>query len=636
MVLWMQPLQLKLSKKETKQIQTLPLLQVGNRNDTNVFPLPSLHLPATPSHSPIQKYFRLTRVFSLMPEPMRFLVSLCVFLLTAAGEQTADCEPYLAADGTVSSLSSPCEQWTIDCSGDVQIMWTYYQSTDYVFIYKMDNLAYPAFARMGNHGQDVTVLEGPLRVTFERNATEGGFEFDYKCLPSSNATCQDVDGANGTVRAAINTRNASAWDCRNLYCHGTLELFYSVSFIGEFAVWNLSQVLYATQGGGARLTGLISLNVSGDVRVTTLSYGKYTANGNWAFFSYGCNVPAPRNTFPFWAYNPALPPTQEVTCNNKAVLDGATGSVTHMNYDHSEAVCWQLACEDGVLITWTSFDTRTSDYVSMYEGRPNGEYSRVLRASGIHNGTDTFSGPLLVEFASQRSGDGLGFAFDYTCLPPKVKKTCTPVGANSAESGTVSVPVPAAGVERCWSVSCYGTFQVSLSALDFFGNFSIENTTHTVFHTYTGYMRSGLQNNLSMMTRGSLSMSISGRGCVDGRCGSAAFAWGCNAPPGQPSTSPNTSPSTAPSASPGTLSPTSTLSPATPTSSPAGAAAADDGDDDLSVGALIAICAASGVVVIASAVGVIVYMNKGMKRTAKPSFDITPDIAENQKELSLL
>ena len=538
-----------------------------------------------------------------------------MFLLTttaAAGEQTADCNANLTADGTVSSLSSPCEEWTIDCSGDVQIMWTYYQSTDYVFIYKMDNLAYPAFSRMGDHGQDVTVLEGPLLVTFERNATEGGFEFDYKCLPSSDATCQDVDGATNTVRADINIYNPSEWDCRNLYCQGTLELFYSVNFVGEFAVWNLSQVLYATPGGNSRHTGLITLNVSGDVRVTTLSYGEYTANGNWAFFSYGCNVPAPRNTFMYWAYNPALPSTQEVTCSSKAVLDGATGSVTHMNYDHSESVCWQLPCEDGVEITWTSFDTHTSDYVSMYEVRPNGTHSRMLHASGIYNGTDTFSGPLLVEFASQRSGNGLGFEFDYTCLPPKVKKTCTPV-ADSVENGTVSVPVPAAGVERCWSVSCYGTFQVSLSALDFFGNFSIENTTHTAFHTYTGYMRSGLLNNLSMTTRGPVSMSISGRGCADGRCGSAAFAWGCNAPPGVPtSTTPSTSPST--------------LSPATRTSSPAGDAG--DDDDDLPVGAVIAISVVSGVVIV-GAITVIILV-KGS--AAKPSAETAPDTAENQEE----
>ena len=546
---------------------------------------------------------------------MRFLLSLCVFLLTtttAAGVQTSDCNANLTADGTVSSLSSPCEQWTIDCRGDVQIMWTYYQSTDYVFIYKMDNLAYPAFSRMGDHGQDVTVLEGPLRVTFERNATEGGFEFDYKCLPSSDATCRDVDGAANTIDLWINVRNPSKWDCRNLYCQGTLELFYDVNFIGEFAVWNHSQVLYATQCG-TRQRGVITLNVSGDVRLTTISYGEYTSNGNWAFYAYGCNMPAP----PTGYYQP-LPPTQEVTCNSKAVLDGATGTVAHMNYDHSESVCWELACEDGVEITWTSFDTHTSDYVSMYDST-NGTHSRVLRASGIYNGVNTYGGPLLVEFTSQRSGDGLGFEFDYTCLPSKVKKTCTPVGvADSVESGTVSVPVPAAGVEQCWSVSCYGTFQVSLSALDYFGNFSIENTTHTMVHTYTGYMRSGLQNNVSMITRGPVSMSISGRGCADGRCGSAAFAWGCNAPPGEPSTAPSPAPSTSPS----------TLSPANDTSSPAGDADADADDDDLPVGAVIAICVVGGVMIVV--IGAVVYTL--MKGSAKPSAETGPDTTENQEE----
>ena len=560
-----------------------------------MFPLPSLHLlnTCTPCYTNVPDSI----IFSFKRTPMmRFLLSLCVFLLTtttAAGVQTSDCNANLTADGTVSSLSSPCEQWTIDCRGDVQIMWTYYQSTDYVFIYKMDNLAYPAFSRMGDHGQDVTVLEGPLRVTFERNATEGGFEFDYKCLPSSDATCEDVD-----VDEAINgvhVYNSSEWNCRNLYCQGTLELLYSVNFIGEFAVWNHSQVLYVTQAGISRHNGLLSLNVSGDVRVTTLRHGEYTSNGNWAFFRYGCNV-RPSH----FSNIPRLPPTQEVTCNSKAVLDGATGTVAHMNYDHSESVCWELACEHGVEITWTSFDTHTSDYVSMYEVRPNSTHSRMLRASGIHNGTNTFGGPLLVEFTSQRSGDGLGFEFDYTCLPSKVKKTCTPVGvADSVENGTVSVPVPAAGVEQCWSVSCYGKFQVSLSALDYFGNFSIENTTHTVFHTYTGYMRSGLQNTLTMTTRGPVSMSISGRGCADGRCGSAAFAWECNPPR--------------------VYSPTGD---------------ADDGHFELPVGVVIVlwvICvmAAYGVVMMIVGAGAVIYVL--IKSCTKPSAETDPSCVCDQE-----
>ena len=384
--------------------------------------------------------------------------------------------------------------------------------------------------------------------------------------------------------------------CWEVECNGVLGVAYNNNFKGQFSVANETEVVFGTEVMESRHLGVLSFednNNNNNFTLTISGTGCYRGACGEALFTWSCNAPVEVMPAPIF---PEITASNALLCNHTETnLNSSDGTLSYQNYSADDTMCWEVPCDGTVVMSFTSSGLRWhEDYVNVFSGLGNGTEIRSFHNSGdMSNWTRTFTGPLLVQLATENEGINKGIEVDYECGPRRFAG-CTAAGFEGNVSTTLS---PAVGSEACWAFVCYGVLTV-LTHSEFGGDFTLANATNTLYSANAG----GYSSRTTLFARGEIGVTLRGTG---GPGDVVSFSWSCKMPD-----APFPLPTDAPK----------DMTPAPEDSS------SSDGSSSFPVGAIVGIVV-GGVVVVA----VVAYLM--MKKTESTSFSMSKEMVNEQESL---
>ena len=384
------------------------------------------------------------------------------------------------------------ECWEIACEHDVVLSFTHIQLyASSVDVYSSGNASGNGtgfvFERSVQTGGVEVVVSGPALVQFRSTIYAGTVwsyvDFSYECraptplptdvptprpapstsTPTPAVICEDLTDAVGNVTYVnYEKRNTACW---NIVCEEAVVVTMT-HFSGNFPFsrdFPYTVDFRSTVAGGANrtLTSDVSrwvgvdISLAGPVRVTfdTYAYWNSTGASSQVSFEYRCagqtealttDVPTPRPA------PSTSTPTPAVICED---LTDAVGNVTYVNYEKRNTACWNIVCEEAVVVTMTHFSgnfpfSRDFPYTVDFRSTVAGGANRTL-TSDVSRwvGVDiSLAGPVRVTFDTYAYWNSTGassqVSFEYRCAGQRQ----APATVGTEESSPTVLPFVFIGV----------------------------------------------------------------------------------------------------------------------------------------------------------------------------------------------
>ena len=231
-------------------------------------------------------------------------------------------------------------------------------------------------------------------------------------------------------------------------------------------------------------------------------------------FDYVCVNPTAQPT----DAPPTLTPGVEYVCQENTDLND-TGTVRYANHKAKNTACWYIACDKGVVITFTTIWLENRSFLELF--RSSGDsthytFERIISHSNNEGAQFVLHGSALVQFVQM--GDDLGendastVEFDYTCvdatpvpatdkpatdapptLTPGVEYVCQE-NIDLNDTGTVLYESHEADSTACWHIACetevvitFLAFQPSTQSSVYLYSAGVASGRYTLERAFSGY-----------------------------------------------------------------------------------------------------------------------------------------------------